>query len=94
MERLILKRLLEWKNSPYRKPLILKGVRQVKEQVKHLVVVTNEIFSDGESYSKETRAYQENLGKINQAMADMADEVVEVVAGIPVFHKRSEERKP
>ena len=29
MERLILNRLLEWKNSPYRKPLILKGVRQV-----------------------------------------------------------------
>ncbi len=29
MERLILKKLLDWKNSPYRKPLILKGVRQV-----------------------------------------------------------------
>ena len=29
MERFILKKLLEWKNSPYRKPLILKGVRQV-----------------------------------------------------------------
>lgn len=29
MERLILKRLLAWKESPYRKPLILKGVRQV-----------------------------------------------------------------
>lgn len=29
MERLILKKLLKWKNSPYRKPLILKGVRQV-----------------------------------------------------------------
>lgn len=29
MERLILKQLLEWKCSPYRKPLILKGVRQV-----------------------------------------------------------------
>ncbi|MGN0293321.1 MAG: ATP-binding protein [Lachnospiraceae bacterium] len=29
MERLILKRLREWKDSPYRKPLILKGVRQV-----------------------------------------------------------------
>jgi predicted AAA+ superfamily ATPase len=29
MERLILNKLLEWKNSPYRKPLILKGVRQV-----------------------------------------------------------------
>ena len=29
MERLILSKLLAWKNSPYRKPLILKGVRQV-----------------------------------------------------------------
>ena len=29
MERFILKNLLEWKDSPYRKPLILKGVRQV-----------------------------------------------------------------
>ena len=29
MERSILKELLKWKNSPYRKPLILKGVRQV-----------------------------------------------------------------
>ena len=29
VERFILKKLLAWKNSPYRKPLILKGVRQV-----------------------------------------------------------------
>ena len=29
MERFILKKLLAWKDSPYRKPLILKGVRQV-----------------------------------------------------------------
>ena len=29
MERLIMHKLLDWKNSPYRKPLILKGVRQV-----------------------------------------------------------------
>ena len=29
MERLILNKLINWKNSPYRKPLILKGVRQV-----------------------------------------------------------------
>ncbi|MDO4952910.1 MAG: ATP-binding protein [Synergistaceae bacterium] len=29
MERTVLKKLLEWKNSPYRKPLIVKGVRQV-----------------------------------------------------------------
>ena len=29
MERFVLQNLLNWKNSPYRKPLILEGVRQV-----------------------------------------------------------------
>mgnify|MGYP004560133377 FL=1 len=29
MERLALDKLIKWKNSPYRKPLIVKGVRQV-----------------------------------------------------------------
>lgn len=29
MERLVMQKLLDWKNSKYRKPLILKGVRQV-----------------------------------------------------------------
>ncbi len=29
MERLVMQKLLNWKNSKYRKPLVLKGVRQV-----------------------------------------------------------------
>ena len=29
VERLLLNKLPDWKNSPYRKPLVLKGVRQV-----------------------------------------------------------------
>lgn len=29
MERLIIKKLEQWKNSPHRKPLILRGARQV-----------------------------------------------------------------
>ncbi|GAB1477071.1 ATP-binding protein [Bacillota bacterium] len=29
MERLVMQKLLDWKNSKYRKPLVLKGVRQV-----------------------------------------------------------------
>jgi len=29
MERLVMQKLLDWKTSKYRKPLILKGVRQV-----------------------------------------------------------------
>ena len=52
------------------------------------MIVTNEIFSETEEYQGDTKLYQEYLGKINQKLADMADEVAEVVYGIPVYHKK------
>ena len=61
---------------------VLRGVRKLKSQVRHLVIVTNEIFSEGD-----TVRYQEYLGKINQKLGEMADQVVEVVYGIPIWHK-------
>lgn len=70
---------------------VLLGIRHLKEQAKHLVVVTNEIFSDGYPYDKETERYQEYLGEINQAMGRMADQVAEVVYGIPLLHKKEAE---
>ena len=41
------------------------------------------------NYEGETETYQKYLGKINQELAHLADEVVEVVYGIPVYHKKS-----
>ena len=58
------------------------------ENTVEAVIVTNEIFSETEEYQGDTKLYQEYLGKINQKLADMADEVVEVVYGIPVYHKK------
>ena len=72
---------------------IIKGIQKVKKQAVHLLVVTNEIFSETQVYEGETNQYQEYLGLINQKLAEMADEVVEVVYGIPVFHKRTEVQK-
>lgn len=63
---------------------ILKGICHVREQVRDLVIVTNEVFSDGDSYSEETNGYRRLLGEINRQAAAVADSVVEVVAGIPV----------
>ena len=51
------------------------------------MIVTNEIFSDGISYSNQTRIYQEYLGAINQEIAHLADRVTEVVYGIPISVK-------
>ena len=67
---------------------VVEGIKSVLKQVSHLVVVTNEIFSESCFYEGETEQYQHYLGEINQAMAEMADEVVEVVYGIPVYHKQ------
>lgn len=66
---------------------IVEGVKKIKAQAKHLVIVTNEIFSEAAAYEGDTVRYQEYLGKINQKLGQMADEVVEVVYGIPIWLK-------
>ncbi len=66
------------------------GVEYLLAQSDNLVVVTNEIFSDGILYDEQTRAYQKLLGRVNAWMGEMADEVVEVICGIPVTVKERE----
>lgn len=66
---------------------ILEGIRCVQRQCKHLIVVSNEIFSDGILYDKETMRYQQYLAKINRELASMANQAVEVVYSIPIRYK-------
>ena len=68
-------------------PEILAGVRHLYKQLDNLVIVTNEISSDGTLYERETRNYQKILGDINRGLASLSDGFVEVVYGIPVIHK-------
>lgn len=70
---------------------ILDGVAHLLNACDNLVIVTNEVFSDTLSYDAFTLAYIQLLGHINAALAQMADEVVEVVYGIPVVHKQKTE---
>lgn len=71
---------------------ILKGVNALAQKAENFIVVSNEIFSDGIVYDEETVNYIALLAKVNDDLARMADEVIEVVYGIPVYHKRKEER--
>lgn len=63
---------------------ILRGIRKIEEGTGHFIIVTNEVFSDGDSYGQETMAYRKVLGTINQRIAEISNTVIEVVAGIPV----------
>ena len=67
---------------------IISGIDELVRQAAHVVIVANEIFSDAVVFDKEMASYLEYLGKINQAVALRADEVVEVVYGIPVYQKK------
>ena len=67
---------------------VLAGVEALSGRSRHLVVVTNDIFSDGITYDEVTGLYQERLGHINRELAARAEQVTEVVCGIPLQLKK------
>ncbi len=66
---------------------IRQGIQNLRKQTETLIIVTNEIFSDGCCYDPETVRYIRLLGSINIWLAEEADTVTEVVYGIPIRQK-------
>lgn len=66
---------------------VIQGVEALYSQCETLVVVTNDIGSDGHLYDESTNAYISVLGKINARLAEQADAVYELVCGIPILIK-------
>ena len=73
--------------GPATEERILAGIKALSRQCRHLLVVTNEVGSDGTFYPSETMAYLTTLGRINQSLAQLADHVWELVCGIPLVRK-------
>ncbi len=67
---------------------VVKGIELLSSKLTHLIIVTNNVFEDGKVYDETTMAYIRAMGKINEKLAFMADEVIEVVVGIPVIVKK------
>lgn len=66
---------------------ICEQIAKLHMAVHTLIIVSNTVFEDGILYDESTRKYMDALGEINRRIADMADEVVELVAGIPIVVK-------
>lgn len=65
--------------------VIVLPICRLAEQAGHVVVVTNEIFSDGAAqYDSFTRCYVNLLGYVNRRLENESAYAVEVVCGIPV----------
>lgn len=71
---------------------ILVGIGRLQECCETLVIVTNEIFSDGLPYPAETIRYIELLGRLNAALCARADAAYESVCGILLPVKEGETR--
>ena len=66
---------------------IINGIRSISEQVSELVIVTNQVGSDGIRYAEGTAAYIAEMGRINSGISQFADNVIECVYGIPIVIK-------
>lgn len=63
---------------------ILSGLQILLERVSLLVIVSCDVFADGGGYGPDTMAYIRTLGELHRELAPLAEQVVEVVCGIPL----------
>lgn len=61
---------------------VTAGVQSLRGYCGTLIVVTNEIFADGNRYPEETARYLRALAGVNRALAAQSDAVYESVCGI------------
>ena len=66
---------------------IISDIRRLGETASQLVIVTNEVGSDGNSYSADIMAFVSEIARINSGIAEFAYNVVECVYGIPTALK-------
>ena len=66
---------------------IYPALRKLAGRCKNLVMVTNDLFSDGVTYPSSVQEYLFQMAEINRKAAEMADAVIEMVYSIPVVLK-------
>lgn len=69
------------------KAKLLESLASLERQTKNLILVSNDVFSDGISYLRETEAYIRILGDIHRRLTVEWEGCVELVCGIPLWHK-------
>ena len=66
---------------------IFRTALAMKERCRHLLIVSDDVFSDGVTYDEATEAYRRLLGSLHVRLAGAADAAVECVAGLARFAK-------
>ena len=67
--------------------MLYEDIEYLMQKTKNLIIVTNDISSCAVNYSDEVYNYMKILNQLACSIAERADKVIEVTAGIPIYHK-------
>lgn len=70
--------------------VIKMGILRLIKESKDVIIVGNNVFEDGMEYDETTEQYLQQMAKLHEFVAEEANEVVEVICGLPVFWKGEE----
>lgn len=66
---------------------VLNELRIISDKAENIVIVSNDIFSSGESYDEISLEYMKALAMINKELVKEVDQFYEVIVGIPKRRK-------
>ena len=67
--------------------LVLSGIESLAAQCETLIMITNDVGSDGVDYARETAEYVRLLGQVNCIVAAQSNVVIDMACGIPLVVK-------
>lgn len=67
---------------------ILNGIVKLSQNVRHLLLVSDDIFQNSALYDSYTNAYLRALGHLHQDIAPISHQVTELRCGIPIHYYR------
>lgn len=78
-----------WQPDPAAAVQCARDLAQFVQTVRHIVVVSDGIYSDAAIYDETTELYRQYLALSDRLIAAVADTVVEFSAGFPILFKGS-----
>lgn len=75
------------KDSDYVVGKVLADLSAIMGRVNDVVIVSDDIFSDGGEYDSLTENYVRTLVELTVKIAELSDEVTEIVSGMPITYK-------
>lgn len=88
LSNLLANEMFSSNKAAYAVPSLLQEIRHLQSHCQHLIVVSNEIFSDGICYDSATTQYLSDLGYLHQELCRTSNEIYEVVCGIPISYRK------